>query len=686
MTMSDRNPVSVDVAGTTLRATDIGGNSLSFDLTGWDPLADSRTFDEPIDVAVAGRVSKLGYDLRNTVGIDRLDDGPVDSPDPNRETWADCVMTVFDDKRVVLESGEYFLRFDAALFVRLRFDGAATVRHRPGAGLTISFSQPTPVTFGFKSPVDYPRHEIVVEPTTAGIATGLSHLSASIETTTADRVHRNYRGYPPLLALGEETRVPDAVAAGTPETGIELLVPDRLDALVSGASLAYYLSARLRPSDVPAPVLRAPEIDLAYEFDAPVPFETAAPALLRRVFFLDQMASWSDPETPTTREFSRLAAAGIDLNGCRDEPIAERLATYLSFQADVVDGALPPWPYVVFVEPTVSNVRSLPHLLYDMAAITPAGTASVGRAVDHGERAAEPTAADELRRGRLIRGVLGTVDGASGFTAVQRAYENRIEHLGRGADDRVVVVFGPEIGVDVDRRAIVDRYAQRSTGDSVPTRRLDAPSTGELADVFAAGADFLHYVGRCEGDGIVCADGVCRPADLDENAVSLFQLDAPKSRAAGLALVEAGSIAGVTRQEKATLESVSTMIGELVLYGHCLAAAHRCARGSEADPGAVVGDGTHRFVAKWRNSPLQVLAENDDGSVEITVVPFSVDPVGAHWVQDWSDGKYLNPTAFSYTVPPGDLHRYFSTNEYPVYYDGQLYWMAEQKRLVYPVS
>jgi hypothetical protein len=246
-------------------------------------------------------------------------------------------------------------------------------------------------------------------------------------------------------------------------------------------------------------------------------------------------------------------------------------------------------------------------------------------------------------------------------------------------------VFGPEIDVEVDRRAIVDRYASRSTGDSVPTRRLDEPTTEEFATVFEAGADFLHFVGRCERGGMVCPGGVCRPSDLDGNNVGLFQLDAPNSHAVGTALVEAGSIAGVTRLDLAALGSVSTMIGELVLYGHCLAAAHRCARGREANP-AAVGDGTHRFVAKWRNSPVQVLAENDDRSIEITVVPFSVDPVGAHWVQGWSDGTYLNPTSFSYTVQPDAPNQYFSGNEHPVCYGRRLYWMDEQKQLVYPIS
>lgn len=692
MTVSnDADPVSLEVTGTSLRATDIGGNSITFGLTGWDRLADPHSFDEPIDAVVVGRVSAISYDLRNMVDIERLDKQLADTDSAETSDHADCVLSAFEDKRVTLPEGEYFFQFDTTLFVRLRFDGAATVSNRPGERLEISFPQPTPVTFGFKSPVDYPRHEVTVEPTTDGIATGLSHLSATIETTTADRVHRNYRGHPPLLTLGEETHVPDPIAEQTPETGIELLVPDRLATLFLGAPLAYYLGARLRPTDETAPLLRAPSVDLHYEFDGLTQFEQAAPDLLRRVFFLDLMASWNDPDSPTTHEFDRLEAAGVDLDHCADGTAAERLAAYLEFSKDPIDDILPEWPYVMTVEPSVSNVASLPHLLYDLAAIALPPEHAFGP--ESARRSApEPksTPVTELSRCRTARGVLGDVEDAPGFSALQRGYENRLTHLEQNRVGRtVIVVFGA--GRDVDRRAIAEQYVGQSVPSSTTVRRLDDPTCDELAAAFQSGGDFLHYVGRCEDGELVCQDGTLEPADLRENDVQLFQLDARDSRTAGVGLVESGSIAGVVRgrSEPAASESptaVSTTIGKLVLSGQSLAAAHTCAVCSENEQSLVVGDGTHRFVAKWQPSAIHVLRLTTDGGVRVTVVPFPVDPVGAYWLQDWSDDKHLTPMPITFDVSPDDLGKYLSVNNRPLFYDGRFYWTDEQKQLVYPVS
>ncbi|WP_306057372.1 hypothetical protein [Natronococcus wangiae] len=681
------DPVSLDVTGAALRATDIGGNSITFDLTGWDRLSDPHTFDEPIDATAVGRVSEVSYDLQNVVDIGRLDERAADGDGANPPNRTDCVLTAFDDKRVTLAEGEYFCRFDTTLFVRLRFDGAATVSNRHGGALEISFPQPTPVTFGFKSPVDYPRHEVTVEPTTEGIATGLSHLSATIETTTADRVHRNYRGYPPLLTFGEETRVPDPIAEKTPDTGIELLVPDRLAALFPAAPLAYYLGARLRPADVAAPILRAPSVDLRYEFDGLAHFETAAPDLLRRTFFLDLMASWNDPGSPTTHEFDRLEDAGVDLDHCADGTIAERLAAYLEFPADPVDEILPEWPYVMTVEPSVSNAASLPHLLYDLAAIALPPKRAPGRE-SVTEPAPEPgsTLVAELAQCRAVQGVLGDVEGAPGFSALPQAYENRITHLERNRVGRtVIVVFTGE--TDVDRRSVVEQYARRNVPVSTSVRRLDAPTRDELAAAFERGGEFLHYVGRCEDGGLVCQDGTLETADLPENGVQLFQLDAPNSRAAGIGLIEAGSIAGVARTEPDPAASVSTTIGKLVLSGQSLAAAHTCAAcGEDERDLVVVGDGTHRFVANWNPSPIHAFRTTADGSVRVIIVPFPVDPVGAYWLQDWSDAKHLTPRSITIDVPPNELNDYLSVNNRPIYYDGRFYWTDEQKQLVYPVS
>ncbi|WP_394326828.1 hypothetical protein [Natrialba sp. SSL1] len=845
------DPVTISVHGTTLQARDIAGNTTSFGLVGWDRLEDQHTFDEPIDATITGRVSEIRYDLLNMVDIKRLDgDAPqsdvafeTDSnapesrthdgdengpPDANPPTNTPSnigddtnarVSVEAGDQEVSLSNGAYVCRFEVGLYIRLRFDASAVIKNRSGGPMTISFEHPTRVTFGFKSPVDYPRDEITVSPTPDGIATALSHLSASIGTTTADRVHRNYRGYPPLLEIDPavtETHVPPSVREDTPDTDLEFVVPPDRSTLFIAAPLAYYLGARVRTTaqasldaNERAPLLRAPTIGLHHEFAAGPAFAADVRSLLRRTFFLDLLVSWLEPTEPTVLEYDALTAAGIDLSGCPGMSIAERVQTYLSFPAQPIEAVLPQWPYRMTVSPTTDLVSVLPHLLYDMAAIevpvdssssergasvstaasagVPAGvsgdgdgdgeqdeevhegtsenagecgepqgvSATDGLDVDldrylensPGERASLD---DRLVGQRRIHGVLAdpecagedgecTMDGprfslssaavagsesesesgsesqsasssaatatsssptphqstanCSPFVAHPKAYENRLSDLEQQSDERsVVVVFATEHIPESARERIVDTYRRRSDAVSPRVDRVDDPTRVELADVFAAGADFLHYIGDCDEDGVgfACTDGVLSPSALPTNEVGLFQLDAANAVDVAWKLIETGSIAGVagyrTAASERDLQAVTT-VGELLLYGQSLATAHTCATVQTNDTGGVVvGDGTHRFVAKWQPSEIQSLQETDDGLVRGISVPFPVDPVGAHWRGSRSDRKRLIPATITHEVTPDELNEYISNTIRPIYYNGEFYWPEEQKQLLYPIS
>ncbi|WP_241431910.1 hypothetical protein [Natrialba chahannaoensis] len=811
------DPVTITVRGTTLQAQDIAGNTNSFGLVGWDRLENQHTFDEPIDAAITGRVSEIRYDLLNMVDIRRVDDtapgsdtalddrvgvengdrGTDTGTDPSTDRSVDAdananantntttnadtdttntrISVEAGDQEFSLRNGAYVCRFDSNLFVRLRFDAPASVKNRCRGPLTISFEHPTRVTFGFKSPVDYPREKIKVRPTPDGIATALSHLSVSIETTTEDRAHRNYRGYPPLLEIDPavtDTHVPPAVREETPDTELELVVPPDRSALFIAAPLAYYLSARVRTTaqatldeDESAPLLRAPSLDLHHEFEAGSAFAPSVRSLLRRTFFLDLLVSWIEPTELTVLEYDALTASGIDLSGCPGMSIAERVQTYLSFPDQPIDEILPRWPYRMTVSPTTAHVGVLPHLLYDMAAIeTPVDSSGSGDSAPSAESPgvagnlqSVPAVADVLEqdlessqseRGPLddrlavrqrIHGVLAdperggeddecAVDGprlslssvsasssssssasafgsssesqshqstanCSPFVAHPEAYENRLSDLEQQSDERrVVVIFATEHIPESAREHIVDTYRRRSDAVSPRVERVDDPTRVELADVFAAGADFLHYIGDCDDDGVgfACTDGVLSSSALPTNEVGLFQLDATNAVGVARKLIETGSIAGVAGYQTAASErdiTVTTTVGELLLYGQSLATAHTCATvQTNSSGGVVVGDGTHRFVAKWQPSEIQSLQETDGGAIRGLSVPFPVDPVGAHWRGSRPEHKRLIPATITHEVAPAELNEYITNTVRPIYYNGEFYWPEEQKQLLYPMS
>ncbi|WP_312908815.1 hypothetical protein [Natronosalvus caseinilyticus] len=715
--------VTFHTASSSLDVTDIAGNELSFGLTGWDPFVDDCDVGEQVDATITARVTEIRYDLQNFLKVIRSD-GSF-QVERNGQTTATARDDVGTDRpvRYSLPEGQYRCSVESTINVHLWFDGAGTIRYRPESGLTISFPHPTTVTFGFKTYVDYPRHELTVEPTTEGFATAVSHLGAAITKTSVDRVHRNNRGYPPTIRLGSETVVPAAVEAATPDTGIELLIPDSLSALLPAAPLAYYLGARVRVQDDSAPILRAPAVDVHHEFDPLPAFEGQAAALLERVFFLDMLATWYDDSEWTVRAHGLLESAGIDLEPCVEAPLAERLEAYLSFPGSPLEEALPSWPFRMTVDPSPESVAQLPHLLYDMAAIelpkeAEADAVEVTEAGSPSSNKRRFEAITRLR-GRLWSGQTASDLTDAAFTATPVAYRNRLEYLGRDHRRRAVVVAFTDETTDAERSAIVDRYRRRDDVLSPTVTALETPSREELADVFETGVDFLHVIGDCSEAGIRCRDGVLEPASLAENDVQLFQIDGPRSLA--LDLVERGSVAGVAKAPGVSSDndengdhSSDTTVGELLLYGHSLATATLCAARtdtiqSQSQPRsrAVVGDGSCRFVASWWPTLIYVLTAGDrrastgdgdectagDGDtrgepddLRVTAVPFPIDPVGGYAVPNWDDEKRLQPNPLSFDVDPESVTDFLAESEAPIYYDGRFYWPEEQLLLAYPIA
>ncbi|MFP8956093.1 hypothetical protein ACLI4Y_05140 [Natrialbaceae archaeon A-CW3] len=695
--MIDSNLLSIERTDTTLDVTDIAGNELSFGLTGWDPIEDGYDFEKPIDGDVSGRLSELRYSLQNVFWVERLD-GEFYGTDTNHdhEPVQSAEVNAEDTTRLALPAGQYLCRLEQSFFVYIRFDGSATITNRPGSPLVLSFPHPTTVSIGFKTSLEYPRHELTIEPTTRGIATALSHMSASISTISVDRVHRNYRGYPPLISLGEETAVPEAVVDATPETGIELRVPDRLEFLFLAAPLAYYLGATVRITDDPAPVLTIPNADVSYEFDPLPAFERQSVDMLRRVFFLDMLTSWVPDSEPSVTEATALEDADIDLEPLIDAPIASRLERYLSLPAPTIDAVLPLWPYRITVEPDVECVAQLPHLLYDMAAIElPNGgsTETIG--------ATESPVADELHNITRIRGSLScsnmdvtdleAADENASFVSLPSAYENRLRYL---SEDRqsysVVVVFARSLSEET-KSEVLERYARRDEIGSPHVRRLDDPNRAQLQEAFETGADFLQFVGHVDDDGLHCRDGALEPATLSSNNVQLFQLETTGESGVAQDLVETGSVAGVVAApESPGSDRVPTLIGELVLYGQSIATAAECRRLlSPAPPSTqtVVGDGAHRCSTKWWPRPIHVLETYQNGErARMTAVPFSIDPVGAHWYPGLGDEKRFQSAVLSYDLETADLIASLDGIPHPIYFAGRCYWPEEHQQLAFPVA
>ncbi|MFT4964250.1 MAG: hypothetical protein ACI9PP_001529, partial [Halobacteriales archaeon] len=162
-----------------------------------------------------------------------------------------------------LPEGEYVVDLDAEIKTYLMFEGPATIHKTPDfEEVVVSFPERREFVAGFRSRHERPTHTITTPATPDGIATTLSHLSSAHKTSTPDRSYPTLRGHPPLVETGTTLDVPAEVAATTPESGINLIVPPAIDHLFVLAPLAYYLQANVTIEDRSAPLLKAPDADV----------------------------------------------------------------------------------------------------------------------------------------------------------------------------------------------------------------------------------------------------------------------------------------------------------------------------------------------------------------------------------------------------------------------------------------
>ncbi|WP_435364872.1 hypothetical protein [Haloarchaeobius sp. DYHT-AS-18] len=640
--------VDVSVENATLHAVDRANRSIELGVVGWDQPADGPSIPIELDTTVTGRVLELAVpDVLVEVSLDG--DGYEKLPE---------YKTVQQ-----LADGEYTVKLSGELTAYIRFDGAATLRRRAGGTAELTFEHPTAVTLGFWTMVDYPEHTVTVPPTPTGVATALTHLSSAHIRMTPDRTLPGWREHPPLVELGDETHVPDAVREATPETGIELVVPDALAPLFPATPLVHYLGATVRVDPGrERPLLRAPAVDIAHEFSALPDFQFEAADLFERVFYLDCIIRAAGPDSQGDLvELDLLAAIDTDLTATYDASVAERLAHALDPQVAALDDRLPSRNYVLFAEPAAEHVPVLPF------------------AMSYLGRVYLPSAADTLdltrERRRGIVGWLGEGSHPDAFEARPRAYQHRLEHLAAGDSDTSILVVG-----SADRaaavQAVADRYEATVDETAATVSRIVGPTRVALRDALETRTDLVHFLGDAS-DGFHCADGTLAVGDLFVSKARTVVLDGPTDAGLAADLVERGSVAGVVRTDERT--AVPTTLVELLSKGYGVDLATRIAHEfGDGETFRVVGDGTNALPEDDNVSsiPLTVTA-NGDATFEVVGEPGGAI-AGLVWHPDVEGvSQRLLSGRRPFTVSAMDLTAILRDPDYLVISDGEPSWSGD---------
>lgn len=670
--------IDVTLEDSTLRAVDAVGHTVAADVVGWDDSASPTTIPiEGLDTSVAGHVTSLTFgDVLVELGDSNGDD--YEKLGEAKEAWT-------------LDAEPRLMKVTSEVVVYVAFDAAAELSRLADGRVRLAFEHPTPVTLGYWSLVDYPEETVTVPPTAAGLATAITALSSAYLSTGPDRTLPGWRAYPPRVAFGDETDVPDAVREDVPDTGIELVLPAEFAYGIPAAPLAYHLGATVRVESRDAPVLRAPSVDLERSFPALPEFQFAANDAFQRTFYADSLVN-SAHGSADLAESDFLADVALDPDALYDATPAERLAAYLEAPFESIRSRLPQRSYVGFVEPTPEYARALPHLChYEARLYLPSAFDDVGDGADPSETAV--WLADGCRP--------DTVTGAPA------AFDNYLRYLESGLDPDgpEILVVGNATGDAAstmeggDRVATVERgYREPDGVIDVDVASWDDPSTAELATAFGERRALMHVVGDAVDDGVRCRDGVLDLADVDAVESRIVVLDLADdgesgvhgrehASAIGRTLVDAGAVAVVVRTgvvDDAPRQAFSRLLVQAFGLELSRRLVDRYVDG--AFDAVVVGDGTHTLQADDSVNfiPLEIVA---NGDTTFTVTGKAGGPTaGLFWHPDIPGVRprlLANSLAFEVTAP--ELATVLDDPGYLVIYEDELHWSGELTPF-YPIA
>lgn len=529
--------------------------------------------------------------------------------------------------------------------IYLVVEGAFTA-HVSGDSPVVRLEDGSRVRLGARSYHTAPAGTVTTTADPHDVASALSQFGSALKTRSPERSWPTLRGYPPLVDSGDELRVPDAFSSA--DSGVEIVVPPRLDALFPVASLAFYLDATVRIGSEARLCADGREWSLTRDGS----IETTAANVLRRQFTLDCVVRTEGYYDFDLYERTLLAdVLPFDPVEIYDRSLPRRVASYMDAPQDAVDEASPRWRLTADVVADDDAVEALPHLAHELAAIrcpVPAdlddpGVGGTRQPVfdrDRPEPAALTRSADAEWDQDFVF--------PEGTTSVEHVYCG--PGVPVGANELSVSAFERQIRRDpVDDVetgvTVVVNDSEMVEGDSVAeiyalgelssfdVTVLEGLARTELRDSLANGTGLLHYIGHVDDRGFECSDGFLDAGTVTSVGVEAFFLNACTSYRQGRALVTAGATGGIVTVEDVfdgTAARIGTTVARLLGQGFSLGAALKlCKRttGFPTEEYTVVGDGGVRLTQNETGVPIVYHLAWDDGLV-VTPMAFPARGIG----------------------------------------------------------
>ncbi len=600
---------------------------------------------------------------------------------------------------VTVPPGNYVVEINAPIKLYLEVESAIEITSDLDT-MNLNFGSVVDVAIGARSTHERPAGTVTTTAAPEDLMAAVSTFGSALKSTSPERSFPTLRGHPPTVEMGDSLEIPRELAA--PETGITIELRPNLAEIFQAGSVAFYLGATVVRGPTPRIVT---DDGYVHNLEATDGIGQEMERVLKQVFLLDCVTRTEGLYPVALDERRRLESrVSLDFQALYDQPIGQRLESYLQLPYSTVADLVPRWGLAAHMRPDPSAIELLPYLVDDLALVQvhqeaalerSAGSASSkpnhppkpeaftrssdGVTVSQSPRFVRPPNIDAAEQVWLGD---GTPIGAS--KAVKAAYENRLDRSPTRGDIDITVICNDR-RMNTEEGLIEEIYGSREdlAFDLSFHRDLTRAS---LREVLHTQTDFVHYIGHIDGEGFECADGKLDAATMDDAAVDSFLLNACESYAQGRHLIEAGSIGGIVTLSDVINESaikIGRTLAQLLNSGFPLYAALGIAERESLMGGRyiVVGDG-RMALTQPKSVPYlcEMTANEPSRRFEYITYPTSRIDLGSMFLPHLGENDLhsLVSNRVSASAPSqAELSEFFSLENVPVRSDGDLCWSYE---------
>jgi hypothetical protein len=657
----------------------------------------------PIDDAVRLHTTGISLPKRLRAWVYNRDFehlGTVDQGDPQNP------LNIDSDTQVVLEVAS------APVKLYLIVPGDFAVESEESS-VGYYYDEPRPITVATRSFHSKPAGTVQAAPSIDSEMRAISTLGSALKSTGPDRAWPTLRGHPPLIESAQTESIPSEVNIAPDD--VTLRLPRDREAVYLAAPLAYYLNARVEPTD------GIPEIDANGTTRPLTNVESDVNSLLQRVFLLDTLANrvGTFPQRFKLQdEALAVLEDDIDWEHIAQLDYPERTAAYLAPRFDPLEenDILDRWHLTTDITPDRDALGVLPFVAYDLSLVRVAKPQSTGVLNEPPEAAVEfmrtdVQAEEFMRAGTELADSLDIVQPRPADTPTHQwvgdnpAWETTYldeQALRRRATSETPAAEDYDMSVRLvcndpamSHEFIEDIYGLRDLlRYDITTQYGLGPD--ELTEAFQADEDLLHYIGHVDrAEGLQCAGGEWLDLhSLDDVGMDTFVLNACESYEQGQALLDAGAFAGVV-----TLRNVNnaraTRIGQEV--ARLLDAGFRFRSALSviqsfvpaSNQYIVLGAGGYQVVAAESAVPMAyAVDERDDGQYDFTIQYYTGEGYEIGSVNDPKlpgQDNYLGVNvADTWTIDRAALVEFMEKENLPVDWKGELFWSSNLALVLSP--